>query len=391
PAIHLYPVFRRKSPRTRFQLAPNQHPTVDVRGVLTPALGPSIAAQATPHVEGTGGLYLAEGGGSQKVLLVTARHVLFPPSEGFHVDYARTNDSAPRRDVFLLGTRAYDNLIESIKIAIRKQRIMVELDEQRIENLQKRLVSQGEDDVEEVTNRLQETQESLNEAIEAIEALQKFHDEVKTDWRQVRKRVIGHVVRSPPITVGAGTEGFSEDYAIVELDSARFKKAFKGNVIDLGTKIPLGDFMLMMHPRDDATTRFIYPANRLLPLRGVISEDLMRNPDVLDEDGEASLFVVKNDNTTGVTIGRATGSFSYGREYFGNNTHRTSKEWAILPYDGKSGSIIVDGRGQIGGLLTGGAGKTESLDITYATPFFWLFPRIKANGFPNAHLDPEIA
>jgi hypothetical protein len=52
----------------------NTDPTVDVRSPLTPALGFSIAAQATPYVEGTGGFYLAEGGNSKKVLLVTARH-----------------------------------------------------------------------------------------------------------------------------------------------------------------------------------------------------------------------------------------------------------------------------------------------------------------------------
>ena len=30
--------------------------------------------------------------------------------------------------------------------------------------------------------------------------------------------------------------------------------------------------------------------------------------------------------------------------------------------------------------------KTESSDVTYATPFFWLLPHIKANGFPDAPL-----
>ena len=150
-----------------------------------------------------------------------------------------------------------------------------------------------------------------------------------------------------------------------------------------------------MYPRIDTPPNFKYPKGRLLPLQDVISEDLLHNPDMLDRDGESCLSVVKNGNTTGVTIGRATGIFSYVRKYFDNNTHQTSMEWAILPYDNKSGvfsapgdsgSIIVDGHGRIGGLLTGGAGKTESSDITYATPFFWLLPRIKQNGFPNAHL-----
>ena len=38
-------------------------------------------------------------------------------------------------------------------------------------------------------------------------------------------------------------------------------------------------------------------------------------------------------------------------------------------------------------MLTGGSGKAESFDMTYATPFWWLLERIKANGFPNAHLN----
>jgi hypothetical protein len=52
-----------------------------------------------------------------------------------------------------------------------------------------------------------------------------------------------------------------------------------------------------------------------------------------------------------------------------------SKEWAILPRDSKSGvfsaegAVIIDGRGRIGGLLTGGTGVTDSTDITFATPY----------------------
>ncbi|KAF8837864.1 hypothetical protein BDN67DRAFT_982930 [Paxillus ammoniavirescens] len=97
-------------------------PDVDVRGPLTPALGLSIAAQATPRAEGTGGIYLAEGGDSKKVLLVTACHVLFPPNDVPNV---------------LLGTKAFDNFIDSIKVRIGRHSIMAERHEQQIEKLQK--------------------------------------------------------------------------------------------------------------------------------------------------------------------------------------------------------------------------------------------------------------
>jgi hypothetical protein len=38
-------------------------------------------------------------------------------------------------------------------------------------------------------------------------------------------------------------------------------------------------------------------------------------------------------------------------------------------------------------MLTGGTGNTKSSDMTYPTPFWWLLERIKANGFPNVHLN----
>jgi hypothetical protein len=100
--------------------------------------------------------------------------------------------------------------------------------------------------------------------------------------------------------------------------------------------------------------------------------------------------------TTGTTIGRANGVFSIVRNYFTESLHQTSMEWTILNYNtksgvfsepGDSGSVIADIRGRIGGMLTGGSGKAESSDVNYATPFWWLFERIKANGFPNAHLN----
>jgi hypothetical protein len=131
---------------------------------------------------------------------------------------------------------------------------------------------------------------------------------------------------------------------------------------------------------------------------GTITDDLMRNPDMWDSDGEPCLLVVKSGNATGTTIGRANGIFSIVRDYFFNDMsiNQTSMEWGILNYDSKSevfsepgdsGSAIADIRGRIGGILTGGTGKAKSSDMTYATPFWWLLGRIRANGFPNAHLN----
>jgi hypothetical protein len=122
----------------------------------------------------------------------------------------------------------------------------------------------------------------------------------------------------------------------------------------------------------------------------------MRTPDMWDVDREPCLLVVKSGNATNTTIGRANGVFSIVRDYYLDlSIHQTSMEWGIINYgsksevfseQGDSGSVIADIRGRIGGMLTGGSGKTKSSDMTYATPFWWLFERIKANGFPDAHL-----
>ena len=134
---------------------------------------------------------------------------------------------------------------------------------------------------------------------------------------------------------------------------------------------------------------FKYPSNYLLPLRGTIPDEEMRRPTLLDQNDEPCLVVIKDGSTSGV--------MSYVREYFDDGSHETSKEWAILPYNtksgafsapGDSGAVIVDGLGRVGGLLTSGAGITPSSDITYATPITFLVKSIKANGYPNVHLNP---
>ena len=155
-------------------------------------------------------------------------------------------------------------------------------------------------------------------------------------------------------------------------------------------------FTVKCFTRGDANWEFEYPIDHLLPLKGVLTDDLMRAPDMWDSDGEPCLLVAKRGNATGTTIGRANGPFSIVRVYFMNmSINQTSMEWGIISYDSKSdvfsepgdsGSIIADIRGRIGGMLTGGSGNTKASDMTYATPFWWLLKRIQASGFPNAHL-----
>jgi hypothetical protein len=156
-------------------------------------------------------------------------------------------------------------------------------------------------------------------------------------------------------------------------------------------------FAAKCFPRGDANWEFKYPDDRLFPLIGTISDELMRTPDLRDSDGDPCLLVVKSGSATDTTLGHANGVFSVVRDYFTDmSVNQTSMEWGIINYDSKSegfsepgdsGAIIADIPDRIGGMLTGSSGKAESPDMTYATPFWWLLQRIRANGFPNAHLD----
>lgn len=173
-------------------------------------------------------MYLAEGGDSKKVLLVTAAHVLFPPTKGPDVDYARTNTSAPRRNVLLLGTEAFKKLVESIKIRINQHNVMVDSYQEQITRFEARADNIG------ATEKLKNAQSLLEETNNSIMALQKFISELNKEWKNPGQRILGHIARSPRITCGVGTEGFPEDYAVVELDSSIIENTFRGNVIDLG-------------------------------------------------------------------------------------------------------------------------------------------------------------
>ncbi|KAI0723734.1 hypothetical protein C8T65DRAFT_723862 [Cerioporus squamosus] len=361
------------------------HSTAGVRG---PLLGLRIAARNTPHVEGAGGFYFAEG---DKLFLVTTRHVLFPPNTGFNDYYDRTNTSAPRHDVLLLGTRAFNDVVAAIEAKIGRHHLDFHNHKRQLQALEKKAAKNKKKTTrKEPTAEWKKLRELVGEEIQDGRALGKLHDEVTNDWAH---------------------ESYTEDYAVVELDRSKIdKRAFRGNVIERCTTL-MSSVEFWMAMTADIPTRGVCPIDRLYGLRDHLTEEDMRHPNMFASNGEERLLVIKSGFGSGLTLGCATGIFSYVREYFDDGTHRTSREWAIIPHGqktdkffgpndpkpgafsapGDSGAVIVDGHRRFGGLLTGGAGanfaKTIDIDITYATSFFWLWSRIKADGFPDAHLD----
>jgi hypothetical protein len=158
--------------------------------------------------------------------------------------------------------------------------------------------------------------------------------------------------------------------------------------------IPIVDLVRKMHPHPQGRSSFNFPIDGLLKIKGIVGEDEIRSPKQLDANGEECLLVIKNGGNTKVTLGRGTGIESIVRTINKCGLKETSREFAVYPYSrkdgpfsapGDSGSIVVDGKGRIVGLLTAGAGTTDSTDVTYITPYFWLDERIK-QVFPKSYL-----
>jgi len=241
---------------------------------------------------------------SDKLLIVTARHVVFPPEQNENIKFERKNVSTPRFDILLLGDGAYKNCLTSAKKGITDHQLVVE----RQERVQRAVNGQDNERADTVRNIAQDHIDTANGTINEFRALS---DEVE-NWATTPSRVLGHVVCSPPIRFSA--EEFTEDYAIIEVDDDKIdKNNFKGNVIDLGTRRPPREFTKMMYPNAKNDTSFKYSPGRQLKLEGIIPEEEMRHPTMLDADGESFLTVIHNGSASGVTIGRATGIASYTR------------------------------------------------------------------------------
>lgn len=130
------------------------------------------------------------------------------------------------------------------------------------------------------------------------------------------------------------------------------------------------------------------PPNRQLRVTGILTREQLANPDCVDDNKEACLAVLKDGNSSDVTVGKYAGLEAYTADDLGQQ----SIELAILNYDkqsgdfsakGDSGSLIVDGLGNMLGLLHSGMPRGASNHVTFATPAWWLVEQIKKQ-YPHA-------
>ncbi|KAH9937953.1 hypothetical protein B0H21DRAFT_758006 [Amylocystis lapponica] len=316
-------------------------PLVKVVSPIAPALGLHISTRARHNAQGTIAVYLEEGskGKNNRLLGVSCRHVLVSSQEpNTPITW---HPSAPSRDVLLLGDRAFNKLVDSIKPAVGDYGIAVERWNRQIDGFNMREEGTDVTDAKKAKSSRTKTERLVADAVEAMEALQTFLEDVNRDWKPIDNRVLGPILHCPPINLGVSKERFTEDWSVFQVDRAKLGRGFEGNVMDLGTNMSPEEFTRKCFPRDNANWSFKYPDNGRLPLRGTITDRQMRHPDMFDANREPCLLVVKSGNTTGTTLGRANSVFSIVREYYPRdmNINQTSMEWAIFGYGSKSGAF----------------------------------------------------
>ncbi|KAH7885737.1 hypothetical protein F5I97DRAFT_1829713 [Phlebopus sp. FC_14] len=168
------------------------------------------------------------------------------------------------------------------------------------------------------------------------------NDDVKKQWGDIDLRNSGHVHYSPPISVDVEDEHGG-------------RKAFK------------------------------YPDNRQLSINGIVTRELLADPDLYDSEGEPHHIVLKDGNTTGLTVGRYAGLESFLCDEDGIESIELGiynyyhKKAGVFSVKGDSVSLIVDGLGRMLGLLYSGTSKAARPD-----PTSWLISHI---GAKCLHLD----
>ena len=381
-----------------FQPAYNSDPTASHRQPFTSTLGIPICAKDTPWYEGTTGFFLDEYVDGGRLLLVTARHVVLPGSDNEAYEHRCEQDcKSAHRDVLILSDPSFHQHLASITGEIDEQRDIKKLLTKRIG----RMVGRRDDGA---VREEQDAIYAIRKAEEKETALTDLHHELSTQWAPSDNRVVGHVVFSPPIAAGIGAERYTRDIAVIVTDASKIDPAsFAGNAIDLGFKFPPQKLAKMVNTDPEDPEQFEFPDDRLLRLRGTITEEEMRKPTTYDTNGEPGIMVLKLGKATDLTVGRASTVFSVTRPYFGPSQKGLgeSMEWAILPFDkksgafsarGDSGSVVVDGAGRIGGLLTGGSGTTDSTDMTYVTPISFVMDTIRSCEFlANANIKSGLS
>jgi hypothetical protein len=105
-----------------------------------------------------------------------------------------------------------------------------------LEHLKGSLEDADEMEDQEAAAEREEVEPEIEKANKAITAFKKLLADVIKDRTAEGNRIIGHVTLSPPITPNDGNDGFTDDWAVLQIEPSMISKLnFVGNAIDLGS------------------------------------------------------------------------------------------------------------------------------------------------------------
>ncbi|KIY63818.1 hypothetical protein CYLTODRAFT_402650 [Cylindrobasidium torrendii FP15055 ss-10] len=359
-----------------------------LRKPFTATPGLSIAhLHRGEHFEGSASVFfrLSSDPADKRIGLLTCAHVARPRQLFPNQTFNRRHDYHPRENILFLGNESYEQAVKNIMIFIGTE---VSKIASRVS-----ILSNGDEGGVrfEFDKGHDEELVALVDAVKnKIEEADKLHSKVTKFFTTYESRVIGFVLHSSKIKVGAGD--FNYDWSMIQLDENKIDLAdFKGNKLFVGGNKTKEDWEKYMFPQPDDLRGFSTPEDMLLTLKDYVPEAEMRNPQDLDVHGVKTLLAVKNGSATGTTFGRVNGLESVTRAGYAD--HRIALEYVVCAYDtqtgknerfsnrGDSGSMVVGRDGRLIGLLTGGGSRDKS----YITPYYMLKDAITQE-FPGAHI-----
>jgi hypothetical protein len=293
--------------------------------------------------------------------------------------------------VTLMGAEAFQKHQVSIERIITNHKSnLAELDARRI--------TMNDKDIREQTVILH----NISNERMAVDAYESLLADITKHRGEDEQRVIGYVKIAPPFTPNFHPDPRktrkhdqedetepTDDWALVQLYSSVLPQSFDCNVIDLRS-VPRQDIETWMsHGRPDLTI-FKYPNNGCLRFSGTVPdhEIFKPNPKFVDFDGIPCTMAMMNGMKSGLKVGRLNTMEAFCRTYFPDEPPIDSLEVCVLPRDtssgpfserGDSGSAVVDGKGRVCGILTGGNGiKTVPMsDCSFITSINFLLSRLK--------------
>ncbi|KAF9793113.1 hypothetical protein BJ322DRAFT_996293 [Thelephora terrestris] len=364
------------------------NPSYYVSRPLTAALGMPIATKEMEADDAQGSVTFffhencdKDGAPSSKVFGVSNKHVLRKDTT---VHYELKGTGAPRQYVRVCGDRRYKRFVADTRALIDKN-----VDDslrlaEEVARLEEKPKSTDEDEAADDASALKKKKAQLEEAEEACVALEDFLKTSDASFHDIAQRGVGWVHWAPKIAIDVDANRYTLDIGTFELDPSKFSNnSFKGNVVDLGAKFEPHELHKMFWPNDTNASGLKFPPNRQLQIRGVVTRELLANPDCYDDGGNAMYVVAKDGNTTDLTVGRYTGLEAYLCDEFGKESievaiYNYSKTSENFSAKGDSGSLIFTGDGRMLAVLHSGMPRGLSNHVTFGTPAWWVVDRLKS-------------